>query len=546
MRVLPVSLLLVVCSFISFNCFAGVVVSPPRYALYSDFDNKIAGESIGNRGASFGEPVDLGNLTGAFVEVAPGQNRLRVSNNLSSTAARRMRWAMMGNAEIAQGEVRMSFDLTASTLDKYSFNVRESGSATKNFLSVAFSATGSITTSDANGTIATTLNAYAPNVPLHVDLVFDMDARSSTIVLGGTTIASGRAFGVADRGIGSLSIGYLSSSGGNTFDLDNVKISGPLPFPIALNAGFEDKTAGLPIGLGGAALNEPFSKSVSIDAIVTQAAPGVNILDVSSTNTATAQWLRWQLLDNLEVRSGFFIMDFDLLMATRDRYRVSLRERTSSAESFMNLGFQANGTMTTSDSNGTVFFSGVTYDIGRVYQYRIVFDLGAGTYDIFRDGIPLIRERAHGITARGLGGILFGIDNGAEISAHLQFDSLRVYLSAGAAISADLEFLQEATTAIENEPVTPVFKVGVVNILDQPVPNGTTVTLEIAQGSGPNGATLGGASATTMAGMATFPALTFDTPGTYRLVARSLDAIALNTVDIVVEQSDVLFSNGFD
>ncbi len=546
MRVLPVTLLLLVCSIISLNCLAGVVVSPPRYALYSDFNNKIAAESIGNRGASYGEPVDLGNLTGAFVEVTPGQNRLRVSNNLSSTVARRMRWSMIGNAEIAQGEVRMSFDLIASALDKYSFNVRESATSAKSFLTVSFSTTGSITTSDANGNIATTLNAYAANVPLHVDLVFDMDARTSTIVLGGATVASGRAFGVADGGIGSLLIGYLASSSGNTFDLDNVKISGPLPFPVALNAGFEDKTAGLPIGLGGAALNEPISKSVNIDAIVTQAAPGVNILDVSSSNTSAAQALRWQLLDNLEVRSGLLIMDFDMAMATRDRYRVGLRERTSSSQSFLNFSFQANGTMAVDDANGTVFLSGVTYDIGHVYQYRLVFDLGAGTYDIFRDGIPLIRERVHGITARGIGAILYGIDNGADISAHLQFDSLRVYVSAGASISSDLEFLQEASTATENEPVTPVFEVGVVNILDQPVPDGTPVTLEIAQGSGPNGAILGGFSATTTAGIAAFPALTFDRPGTYRLVARSFEASAPNTVDIVVEQSDVLFANGFD
>ena len=545
MRVLPVSLLLLVCSIISFNCFAGVFVSPPRYALYSDFDNKIAAESIGNRGASYGEPVDLGNLTGAFVEVTPGQNRLRVSNNLSSTVARRMRWSMMGNAEIAQGEVRMSFDLIASALDKYSFNVRESATSAKTFLTVSFSTTGSITTSDANGNIATTLNAYAANVPLHVDLIFDMDARTSTIVLGGTTVASGRAFGVADRGIGSLLIGYLASSSGNTFDLDNLKISGPLPFPVALNAGFEDKTAGLPIGLGGAALNEPFSKSASIAAIVTQAAPGVNILDVSSSNTASAQALRWQLLDNLEVRSGLLIMDFDMLMATRDRYRVGLRERTSSAQSFLNFSFQANGTMAVDDANGTVFLSGVTYDIGHVYQYRIVFDLGAGTYDIFRDGIPLIRERVHGITARGIGAILYGIDNGADISAHLQFDSLRVYVSAGTSIPSDIEFLQEVTSAFEDQPVTPAIKVGVVNILDQPVPDGTVVTLEIASG-GPPGETLIGATETTTAGVATFAALEFDSQGTYRLVARSLDAAKIGNVDIVVGPRDEIFSNGFE
>jgi len=547
MRVQFVSLLLVVCSIISIDCFAGVVLSPPRYALYADFNNKTAGDPIDSRGATFGEPISLGALDASIMESTPGQNRLQVSNDLSSTSARRLRWAPMGNAEITEGEVRISFDLTASAPDKFSFLVRESVSSSKSFLSAVFSNTGSITTSDANGPIATTPSAYAANIPLHVELIFDMDARTSTIFLGGTMVVSGRAFGVTDRGIGGLSIGYQSGSAGSAFDLDNLKISGPLPFPVALEAGFENKTAGLPIGLGGAAVNEPFSKTTNIDAIVVEAVPGVNILDVSSSNTATAQFLRWQLLDNLEVRSGLYIMDFDMLMTTRDRYRVALRERTSSSQSFLNFTFQANGTMAMADENGTEFLPGVTYDAGQVYQYRIVFDLAAGTYDVFRDGMPLIRERAHGVVTRGIGGILYSIDNGAQTNAHLQLDSLRVYLSEGAEIPSHLEFLQEASTAIEDQPVTPVFEVGVVNLLNQPVPDGTPVTLEIAQGSGPSGAILGGASATTTAGAASFPALTFDRPGTYRLVARSFDAVAPNNVDIVVAQSDdVIFADGFE
>ena len=84
-----------------------------------------------------------------------------------------------------------------------------------------------------------------------------------------------------------------------------------------------------------------------------------------------------------------------------------------------------------------------------------------------------------------------------------------------------------------------------VNILDQPVPDGTVVTLEIASG-GPPGETLIGATETTTAGVATFAALEFDSQGTYRLVARSLDVAKLGSVDIVVGPSDIIFSNGFD
>ncbi|WP_423925040.1 hypothetical protein [Dokdonella sp.] len=524
---------------------AGVVI-PDRPALHAHFDNKAVGQPIGIRGAMFGEPIGLSGLDAAVVEVTPGHNLLRISNDLSTNGARRSRWQMMGNAEIIEGEARISFDLTASARDSFSILVRESISSSKSFLSLSFSASGSITASDANGSIGTASDAYFANAPLHVDLVFDMDARTSTIILGGTTLAKGRAFGIADRGIGAVLFGYSTLSSGSSFDLDNLTVSGTLPFPVALEADFEDKTAGLPIGMGGASLHEPHARNPGLDAVVIEEAPGVNILDMASTDDSTTQVLRWQFLDDLEVRSGLFILDFDAAMTARDRYGISLRERTSSAQTFMSLSYQSNGTMAVSDNNGTAFFDGVSYDAGRVYQYRVSYDMDAGIYEIFRDGIPLIRERAHGVTSNGIGGLLYSISNGALSSSHLQIDSLRIYLSNAEAISADLEFLQEPSTGTENQPVTPGYQVGVVNILDQPVPDGTPVTLEIASGSGPAGAALAGATSATTAGVATFAALTFDMPGTYRLVARSLDATRLNNVDMVVEQSDVLFADGFE
>lgn len=546
MRVLLVSLLLIVCSLVTFDCLAGnVVVLPPRHALYADFQNKTPGQPLGIRGATFGEPVTLSNLDASVIEGAPGQNRLHVSNNLSNTNARRMRWQLMGNAELDTGEVVISFDISASARDKFSILVRENNGSSQSFLNLNFSTTGSITSADENGTIATTLNAYVANVPLHVELVFDMVARTSTVILGSTTVASGRAFGISDRGIGSLLMGYSSSSNGSPFDLDNLKISGPLPFPVALEADFEDKTAGLPIGTGGAAVHEPNVKDAGLDAIVLQVAPAVNILDIASANTSTTKKLRWHLLDDLAVRSGLFIVDFDALMTTRDLYGILLREKATAAQNFMSLNYKSTGAMEVLDASGSVVLNGVSYDAGQVYQYRMVFDMDAGIYEIFRDGLPLLRERAHGITASGIGGILYSIAHGALTSAHLQIDSLRVYVSDGASISSDLEFLQEVTSAFEDQPVTPAIKVGVVNILDQPVPDGTLVTLEIESG-GPPGETLIGASETTTAGVATFAALEFDSQGTYRLIARSLDAAKIGNVDIVVGPRDVIFSNGFD
>lgn len=517
---------------------------PQRYALYADFDNKAVGQPIGNRGATFGEPIYLSNLDSSVIEVTQGHNLLRVSNDLGSNDARRLRWEMMGNAEIIAGEVKMSFDLTPSALDRYSILVRESSGSSRSFLTLTLGSGGTLSAADESGTIGQ-IN-YTANVPMHFEMVFDMDARTSSMTVNGNTMFNLRAFGIADRGIGRLFVGYTNGSNGSPFDLDNLMISAPLPFPVALEADFEDKTAGLPISLGGAAVHEPVSKDLEIEAIVLEALPGVNILDIASTNNATAPNLRWQFLDNLEVRTGVAIVDFDLSMTTIDNYGLYLRERDTSAQSFMTLQFQSDGVLRVNDANGTVLSGGVTYVANHVYQFRVVFDLDAGIYNLFRDGIPLVRERAHGVTARGLGAILYSISNDSQLSAHMQMDSLRVILSKAAEIPSDIEFLREVPIAFEDQPVTPAIKVGVVNILDQPVPDGTLVTLEIATGTGPPGETLGGATETTTGGVAKFAALEFDSQGTYRLIARSLDAAKIGSVDIVVGPQDSIFSNGFD
>lgn len=550
MRLLLICLLLVGGSITAIESFAHslALAGPENPALYADFDNKTAGQPIAARGGAFGEPMTLSGLDAEVVEATTGQNVLRISDSTGTSSARRMRWQIMGNAELNEGEVRISLDLTASALDRYSILVRETGTSSNAFLTMTMAPDGVLFVSDANGSYLEIDNAYAANVPLHMDLVFDMDARTSSLYLNGSAISSARLFGASTRGIGSVLIGYSSNSNGSAFDLDNLTITGSLPFPVALEADFDDKTAGSPIGLGGAALNEPHSISAGMQAIVFNPIGAINILDMTSTNTATGQSLRWQFLDNLEVRSGLVVVDFELSTTTRDQYSIGLREPSGSSKLYLELHLQPSGEVWSSDGNGYVNLVGVSYNAGQIYRYRIVQNLDAGIYDIFRDGVPLLRERAHGISGRGLGGFLNGIYHNAQSSAHLQIDSLRVYASNAAAISSELIFLQEATSALKDEPVAPAIEVAVMNILDTTVPDGTAVTLEISPGSGPTGATIDGAAATTVAGVARFTALTFDTVGTYRLLARSLDASAYGTMDIVVTTAPTaaVFVDGFE
>ncbi|HET8940779.1 MAG TPA: hypothetical protein VFN13_02165 [Rudaea sp.] len=431
MRFLFTSLLLLGCSAnpMESHASASGLILPNPPTLFADFDNKAVGQPIGVRGGVFGEPVDLDNLDTEVVATSPGQNVLRVSNDLAVTNARTLQWQLLDDTEIAEGEVKISFDFTPSALDNYRLYVRESGTSSRSFLSLNFSQSGRISASDANGAFTLSPNTYAANVIIHVDLVFDMDAKTSSVAFNGTTIANARAFGVTDRGIGQLAVGYGSSSSGSPFDLDNLVVTGPLPFPVVLDADFQDKTVGQPIGVGGARLHEPYQRDSYLDAIVTEPVSGIRVLDISASNLAQSRALRWQFLDNLEATTGLVVLDFNVAFSAKDVYNIIVRETSTAAQKFTDINFKPTGTIQISDANGIAVMNAGNYAAGQVYNFRIIHNVDTGTYDIFRNGVALLRERSHGVTGRGPGALLFAIGYGASTSSHMQMDSLHVQVT---------------------------------------------------------------------------------------------------------------------
>lgn len=546
MRLWFILVVLSLCSISPVDCLAQQATD--RYALYTDFDNKVAGDPIDIRGAMFGEPYRLKNLDTKIVQLTPENNVLRVSNDLSSSYSRTLGWHLLGNAEIETGAVEISFDITPSALDNYNVYVRESTGAASSFLSLTLSSNGRLVASDKNGANLSIDDAYTAGETLSFKLSFDMTSRTSDIQLNGQSLNSGRAFGVTDRGIGTLLIGYGSSSNGSSFDLDNIQVVGDLPFLPVLQADFDDKTTSAPIDVGGAEANEPHSMSSHIDTVITETVPGNKLLDISSNDNSSARSLRWQFLNNLEIPSGLVVMDFDLTLQSRDFYRITVREPSGAAQSFMNLTFLPGGALSVSDLAQSTphTLPGTTYNAGQMYEYRIIFDADSGNYDIFRDGAPIVRERNHGISAHGIGAIVNAFTHQTQTSAHMQLDNLQVLASDAAFIPAELEFLTETSSATVNQVLTPAITVGVINAMDDAVIDGTPVSLEIAPGTGPSGASLDGSNTTTVSGVASFSALSFDMPGTYRLQAYSLGKTRLGNVDVVVSPSDGIFADGFE
>ena len=104
MRLLFVSILLVV-GFTGSIESRGALAIPERPTLYADFDNKVVGQAIADRGPTFGEPINLSNLDTLIVESTLGENHLRVSNDLSSSGARRLNWQMMCQRQRGQRQM---------------------------------------------------------------------------------------------------------------------------------------------------------------------------------------------------------------------------------------------------------------------------------------------------------------------------------------------------------------------------------------------------------------------------------------------------------
>ncbi len=497
MRLLLVSVLVLACSIASTECLAwGASVGPTdRYALYADFDNKVTGDPIDTRGGVFGEPTELGSLDTEIVWVDQTNRALRVSSALTNFT-RPLIWQLLGNAEINQGEVRITFDITPSALDNYSIKIRENNGSSRLFLTFALTNTGHFTASDANGTIPMAAYAYTANSVLSIELVFDMTALTSSIHVNGVAMSTDRAFKVSDRGIGRLMIGYDKYSSSSPFDLDNIRVTGPLPFPTVLQADFENKTTGAPIGHGGAEANEPYGLGSYLDAIVVEPVAGNKVLDLSTTYTSVGQAARWQFLKNMEIRSGVIVLDFDIQLSSLNHYAIGVYEPLHLEKSFVNLQFESDG-------------------------------------------------------SSGIGAVIYRAYSATVGSAHMQLDNLRVFASDAEKIPAGLEFLEKNRTAIANEPVTPAVEVGVVNAFGEAVPDGTPVTLEIDWPSGPPGATLSGAGATTISGISTFSNLKFNMPGSYGLAAHSLDASSLDAANfrslrVSVTLGDYIFADGFE
>jgi hypothetical protein len=539
--------LIIVCLVVLVNAplYAGVPTGP-NPLLDVNFDNRTPATLLGTGGAAAGEPTALNGLSGLIVESAPGSNFLRVSNNtIDGLSARSLYWDLADDLELTSGMVRVSFRMTPSALDRYSFGIRENGGSSKSFLTATLTTSGTISVSDAAGAITLSNNTYSANTELAIVIEFDMDAGTSQMTINDVVLFSGRSHGIVDRGVGRLLTGYSTSNNQTPFDLDDLLVLADGALPLILDADFNDKTVGQPIGTGGAEAEEPVNITAGITTQIIDPSASNPKLRLQNSAGNTTRAMVWRFLDYLEVPEGTIALDMDIEFSTEDDYEVTIRESGSITRNFASLRFTAGANLLLTDEAGIVSIPLTSYSDDQVYRLQFIFDMDNRTYTVIFDNTELVADRAHGITDRGVGSILFVFHDTADATAEIVIDDLQAGASAAPKLPSQLTFVVEPTSGFVNQALVPAPELEVVNVYDQPVPNGTIVTMSIQ--SGPGGASLDGTIAeATVAGSAQFDNLKADTVGVYRLRALSGDARVVSLVDLVVTPPILVYKDGFE
>jgi len=192
-----------------------------------------------------------------------------------------------------------------------------------------------------------------------------------------------------------------------------------------LDAGFDDKAVDQPIGTGGPEVGEPISVSNAITAYVRGQPTPTPLLDIADNDDYAAGAARFEFLGGAEPTSGTLVIYANLWFPAYEDFMIYVRERTTAAQNFTSLHFTASGTVRCSDANSSGWVIG-SYVLNRHFPLYILYDLDAGTYYVWFGATRVVNDEPHGVTGRGVGAVLLGCTNDADLDGHMYVEDLYV------------------------------------------------------------------------------------------------------------------------
>ena len=123
---------------------------------------------------------------------------------------------------------------------------------------------------------------------------------------------------------------------------------------------------------------------------------------------------------------GTVTFEAELWFDALESYFISAREQGSAAANFLNMGFDENGAITHRNVDGTLDRGSGPYTAGRIHSVKIIFDLDAGNYDAYLDGVLYPNDLGFDASGRGIGSVLFGTTHDSDLDGRLFMDNIKV------------------------------------------------------------------------------------------------------------------------
>ncbi|MHC5113039.1 MAG: hypothetical protein ACYTGP_01265 [Planctomycetota bacterium] len=397
--------------------------------LEADFDTKAIDAPIGTGGPLVGEPISVSGAIDAFVRSDPFRTPSLEISDASTCCAGFARFEFEGGAEITSGVITVNAELWFDSYNGYALRLREPGTAADSFADITFAATGTVYVSDGDGSLGA-VATYPLGRPYPVSIVYDMDTHRYDVYLDGCLVVDQRHFDVMADGIGAVLIGTLHDS-----DLDGiVRVDrltvfsdespiGICPGSCSLEAGFDGKTIGAPIGTGGPLLGEPVSVSSLINTAVRAAPFATPCLEITDNSTCCAGTAVFEFPASAEITTGTITLNTNLWFDGYEQYILYVREQGSAADSFLTLNFTSIPSVHANDADGGPGTIG-TYAIGRPYPVSVVFDMDAGTYDLYLDGCLAVADEPHGVVGSGIGSVHLGMAHDPDLDGRYWIDDV--------------------------------------------------------------------------------------------------------------------------
>jgi hypothetical protein len=195
-----------------------------------------------------------------------------------------------------------------------------------------------------------------------------------------------------------------------------------------LTAHFDDKTIDDAVGTGGAAAGEPVAVDPAVTATVRSAPCPTPSLELADNSDGVGGSVRFEFLGSQEIASGLVLISAHLWFDELDSYHIGMREQGGSDSVFMDIALRSAGEILYSDANGSDMPDSTigSYEAGRLIPIMLVFDMDAGTYDVWWDGTLILDDETHGIAGRGVGSIVIGTDSDPDLDGQFYVDQISV------------------------------------------------------------------------------------------------------------------------